>query len=209
MTHIKSSMFGQEEGIFTPILTIQTKLKVGEPNDVFEQEADQVAEEVMGMPAHAVADALPNDLPQGGNQGLARFLPSVNFSDGTVESQTCDSTTIVPECEEEVQRAVEIRDNEEEIEIQAKQASPEGNRPVILDSRSLNALNGAGQSLSGSTRSFFERRMDMTSMMCGYILIPVPMSWPDRSTLVPLLTVVTLSFVTGSTTKIHPPDVIS
>ncbi len=34
---------------------VQTKLKIGEPNDKFEQEADRVAEEVMRMPDSAVA----------------------------------------------------------------------------------------------------------------------------------------------------------
>ncbi len=29
---------------------IQAKLKIGQPNDVYEQEADRVAEQVMGMP---------------------------------------------------------------------------------------------------------------------------------------------------------------
>ena len=36
-------------GILTPISMIQTKLKVGEPHDRFEQEADQVADAVMRM----------------------------------------------------------------------------------------------------------------------------------------------------------------
>src|SRR5687768_4488353 len=34
---------------------IQTKLKVGEPNDKFEEEADQVADEVMRMPDSTVS----------------------------------------------------------------------------------------------------------------------------------------------------------
>lgn len=40
----------------TPPL-IQTKFKVGAPNDKFEQEADRVADEVMRMPESAVANA--------------------------------------------------------------------------------------------------------------------------------------------------------
>ena len=37
--------------------TIQSKLKVGAPNDIYEQEADRVAEQIMRMPASAVQRA--------------------------------------------------------------------------------------------------------------------------------------------------------
>jgi hypothetical protein len=40
-------------------LPIQAKLKVSEPNDEFEQEADRIADQVMGMPAHPSANCTP------------------------------------------------------------------------------------------------------------------------------------------------------
>jgi hypothetical protein len=65
---IAHGTFGAQAGFDKPTLrlhspkpamppVIQTKLKVGEPNDEFEQEADQVADEVRRIPDSAIAVA--------------------------------------------------------------------------------------------------------------------------------------------------------
>jgi hypothetical protein len=72
---------------------IQAKLKIGQPNDIYEQEADRVAEEVMRMPEPPMqrqAENLPLFLP--GEVNLVRKarlilgIPILNKSQG-VRSQ--------------------------------------------------------------------------------------------------------------------------
>ncbi len=48
--HLQKTIGNQSvQGLFQSGV-IQTKLKIGQPNDVYEQEADRVAEQVMRMP---------------------------------------------------------------------------------------------------------------------------------------------------------------
>jgi hypothetical protein len=110
---------------------IQAKLKIGKPNDVFEQEADRAADEVMRM---------PEPIAQRGTVSFRQTnIPYIQ--------RPC------PECEEELHRQPT-----EEEEVQAKN-SP-GQAPEItpkLSSR-VNAIHGSGQQLPESVRAFFEPR---------------------------------------------------
>ncbi|UCC30014.1 MAG: DUF4157 domain-containing protein [Phycisphaerales bacterium] len=69
-------------------MTIQRKLKIGAPNDKFEQEADRVADEVMRMPELRPATA---DLP---GTGSAQSVPTGGTIDPVVQR-------VCTECEEE------------------------------------------------------------------------------------------------------------
>ncbi len=112
----------------------QTKLKIGQPNDKYEQEADRVADEVMRMPE-----------PQINRQPLEEDEEK-NFQIKSLAEQ------ITPL----VQRQVE--EEEEEENIQAKEAP--GNTSVVTPqiAANINALRGGGQPLPESTRQFFEPR---------------------------------------------------
>ena len=65
------SQFFQPLTVALPTVpVIQAKLKIGEPDDRFEEEADQVADEVMRMPDSAVAGP-----PSQGGEGEVRSSP--------------------------------------------------------------------------------------------------------------------------------------
>jgi len=102
---------------------LQAKLSIGQPGDIYEQEADRVAEQVMRMTEE--------------KQSL------VNGHSSSVQRQSgC------PGCEEE------------EKPIARKAAGNCNGGPDIMScvESHINALKGGGQSLSPSTRSFFEPR---------------------------------------------------
>jgi len=112
---------------------IQAKLKVGQPGDKYEQEADRVADAVMRMPE-------PN---------VQREV------DEEEEEELLQTKPLVEQITPLVQRQVE---EEEEEFLQAK--SRDGASPEVahdLESE-INAIRGGGQSLSGYERSFFEPR---------------------------------------------------
>lgn len=109
--------------------TIQTKLKIGEPNDKYEQEADRVAEQVMRMPDRQVS-------------GISKGPAKIQRKCASCESghEPC------PECAKE-----------EEF-LQAKEKlghTPEGTSQII---QNIHTLRGSGQPLPQSTRKFFEPR---------------------------------------------------
>jgi hypothetical protein len=127
---------------FTALTTapeIQAKLKIGEPNDKYEQEADRVAEQVMRMPE-----------PEPGNQP-ARTTPSI----GQRIQRLC------PECEEELHRQpIDEDDEDKEMSLQAK-GNTERVAPEVtpgLESR-IQSLEGGGQPFPESVRAFFEPRL--------------------------------------------------
>ena len=113
-------------------LGAQPKLRVGPPNDRFEQEADRVADQVMRM---------------AGPQGTSALDLAGAAAPGGIQR-------LCAECEEEVRR----QPIEEEEELQMKRAS--GARPEIGTGAQaqISGLRGGGQPLSASLRGFFEAR---------------------------------------------------
>ena len=112
------------------VVGIQAKLKVGQPGDKYEQEADRVADEVMRMPE-----------------------PQVQCQEE--EEELIQTKLLAEQITPLVQRQVE---EEEEEFLQAK--SRDGASPEVahdLESE-INAIRGGGRSLSGSERAYFEPR---------------------------------------------------
>ena len=110
--------------------TLQAKLKIGQPGDVYEQEADRVADAVMRMPEPGVQRQEEEE------EEILQIKPLV------------DQITPV------VQRQVE----EEEEMLQAK--SREDATPEVtndLESQ-ITAIKGGGRPLAESERGFFEPR---------------------------------------------------
>jgi rubredoxin len=107
---------------------LQAKLKVGQPNDIYEQEADRVAEQVMRMPE-----------PQASNETKA---PKRN-TDNPIQRKC-------PECK--------LKKEEEEKILQAKEISGSAPEVTPELEASISAVRGGGQPLPESTRAFFEPR---------------------------------------------------
>ena len=113
---------------------IQAKLKISEPGDIYEQEADRVAEQVMRMPDPRVS----------GHAGDEEELLQPKLLDEHI-------TTVI-------QRQHEPDKEEEEELFQAKPVGP-GAREISPDiASSINSLKGGGQPLSQAERNFFEPR---------------------------------------------------
>lgn len=148
---------------------LQAKLKIGQPDDKYEQEADRVAEQVMRMPAPNI-QRTPACSPCGDREEETPVQPKSLSEQITplVQRQTEEKEE---EEEEElqtkllagqstplIQRQVESMEEEEEKDL--LQAKPEGalssNSFAIHDSSQL--LKG-GMPLDNSSRAYFETRM--------------------------------------------------
>jgi hypothetical protein len=124
--------------------TLQAKLRVGPPNDIYEQEADRVADQVMRMPEGEFAPA-PASSPHPKKQEEIQTRSSIQLQPKPLAQQI---TPLVQRQEEE----------DKKKSIQSKR-SPGQTPDVTPDIESnINAMKGGGQSLSKSTLSFFEPR---------------------------------------------------
>ncbi len=113
---------------------IQPKLRIGQPNDKYEQEADRVADRVMSMPEP--------------KQSLVN-------SDSSVENRIQRQTEECPECNEKEE---EKEEEDEKTQIQTKQLSNQ--TPPITPGlqRQVQSMKGGGQPLSKAVRNYFEPR---------------------------------------------------
>lgn len=116
---------------------IQAKLKIGQPNDKYEQEADRVAEQVMRTPE----DARP-----GGRMPDPETQETEQVSG---KSQTTHIQRTCTECEGE---------EEDDELIQTKKTVNETPKVTPAMSDGIQSLKDGGRPLSVSERSFFEPR---------------------------------------------------
>ena len=170
MIHRKPFFSQQQSQAFFPSPRIQPKLTVGQPGDKYEQEADQVADQVMHSKGTSFGASMPE--PQVQRQPLEeeeeelqakpltdQITPLVQREEEPIQTMLRDGETIqrmCPECGEETAQRQPME--EEEEELQAKSNS--GETPAVtpdLESR-ISSLNGGGQPLNAQTRSFFEPR---------------------------------------------------
>ncbi len=109
---------------------IQPKLRISTPGDVFEREADRVAEQVMRMPDPRLSASDGDSSPANGT-----------VSQGGTIQRVCASCS------------------EDEELIQAKTAGGQAPEVTSTISAGIQSLQGGGQPLPGPTRSFFEPRI--------------------------------------------------
>jgi hypothetical protein len=112
---------------------IQAKLTIGRPGDVYEQEADRVADQVMRMP----------DPSRAGRKGVSEDGKSPSIQ------------RMCRECEEELQR--QPMEEEEEM-LQPKEET--GVTPEVSSTveSQINSIRGGGHPLPDSVRTYFEPR---------------------------------------------------
>jgi len=119
---------------------VQAKLEIGQPGDIYEQEADRIAEQVMKMTEPPVQRQ-----PQ-------------EEEERKEEEEPLYTKPVADQITPLVQKQPEEEEEKEEEELQMK-ASP-GQTPEVapdLESR-INAMKGGGQPLSESERTFYEPR---------------------------------------------------
>ncbi len=116
---------------------IQAKLKIGQPNDKYELEADRVADQVMRMPG-----------PEG-----ALVEKKKEVSPLVQRKSKC------PECMEEDDEHIQTKSIADRITPLVQRQAEEGVSPMTAGLQNqVQNLKGGGQHLPQSTRAFFESR---------------------------------------------------
>jgi hypothetical protein len=113
---------------------LQTRLKIGQPGDIYEKEADRAADRIMCMPEPGCPECL-----EAKEQGIQREIDA-----------------------EKIEKVAELILNgplpEEEGTVQAKQDGGRSSGAAFNVESHINGLRGGGHPLPESTRSFFEPR---------------------------------------------------
>ncbi|MCK5013335.1 MAG: DUF4157 domain-containing protein [Candidatus Omnitrophica bacterium] len=142
--------------------TLQANLRIGQPGDKYEQEADRVADAVIRMPEPGVQQQVEPE-----EEETLQSKPLVNQITPLVqvqrqeepeeEEETLQAKPLAEEITPFIQRQVEPEEEEEE-ELQAKATS--GRISVVnsnLESH-IQSFKGGGQPLPENDRAFFEPR---------------------------------------------------
>lgn len=118
-------------------LGIQTKLKIGEPGDKYEQEADRIADEVMRMPEPSVQRQIKPE----------------------EEEEMVYTKTIASQITPLVKRQADFLEEEEEEIIQPKHSSSQVTIAIPAIEVGIQSLRqNSGQPLSADLRAFMEPR---------------------------------------------------
>lgn len=140
---------------------LQAKLKIGQPNDIYEQEADRVAEQVMNMPEPIVRrqeEEEEKEEPIQTKPIAEQITPLVQRQSEEEKEELVQTKSLVPEVVPQLQRQPEEEEEEKGELLQTKEISGQ-NAEITPDLESrINAIRGGGQPLSESQRAFFEPR---------------------------------------------------
>ncbi len=115
---------------------IQAKLRIGQPNDIYEQEADRLADAVMSMPEPQV----------------------LRYPVEEEEEELLQTKPKVAQSTPFVQRQDEPEEEEEEEPLQTKGGTSRTSEITSNMEDRINAMRGGGQPLPESIRAFFEPR---------------------------------------------------
>ncbi len=129
---------------------LQPALKVGAPNDAFEQEADRIADTITGRPANGM-------LQRQANGDTAEEKPEA------LTTEAAQKPNGAPEPEEEEQKNAEPAPAPEaeklpEETVQAKAGRGGTVAPAAI-TQIIRSRQGRGESLPNTTRRFFESRL--------------------------------------------------
>ncbi len=169
---------GQNNGSFFSPSTIQPKLKIGQPNDKFEKEADQVADQAVQRIAQsdvASESASANGLENSAPPAIQRVSTPISTiqrkcsecgaemeeqqseeasSEETVQRKPIFESSAPPEDDSSVQRKCAACAAEEKVQ-QKNESGGESSASPNLESR-LNSSKGSGRPLPEDTRTQME-----------------------------------------------------
>ncbi len=151
----------------------QAKLKVNQPGDVYEQEADRVAEEVMSMPEAMSRDISPHSSPAVQRKCAACAGSGEPCPQCAEEEKMMQRKPLAAQITPLIQRQTEEAEEDEEEILQAKEVA--GQTPAAtpaLESH-INNVRG-GEPLSEFVRAFFEPRF-------GYDFSQVRVHWDAQA----------------------------
>jgi hypothetical protein len=145
-------LLAQRKLTAAPNGAVQTKLTVGAPDDVYEQEADSVAHQVMTMPDKVQREEAPEDEELAMKRVQREELPE----DEELAMKRIQRDA-APEEEELAMKRIQ-RDAAPEEELMMKSAT--GDVPDVSDDTEsqIESMRGGGHSMPDNTRGFFESR---------------------------------------------------
>lgn len=136
---------------------IQTKLQVNQPGDVYEQEADRVAEQVMRIPEPPVQRQPKNEEESIQTKPLSAQITPLLQRQREEEKDEPPQTKLISPNYPTFQRQEELEEDEEKP-LQTKEV-PSTTPDVTQNIETcINAMRGGGQPLSESEHAFFEPR---------------------------------------------------
>jgi hypothetical protein len=151
---------------------IQAKLKVGKPNDTYEQEADRVADTVMRMPNPLVQRQTEEEDKAQAKPLEGAIAPFVQRQAEENKEETAQTKPLAIEITPWVQRQAAEEKKEEPVQMLQRQATEDKKEEPVqakegvdgttdvtpeLENR-IQTMRGGGQSLSESSLAFFEPR---------------------------------------------------
>ena len=143
--------------------TLQAKLKIGQPGEVYEQEADRVADAVMRMPEPGVQRQVePEEEEEETLQSKSlanQITPLVQIQrqeEPEEEEETLQAKPLAEEITPLVQKRVEPEEEEEELQVKATLGHLSEVTPNL--EYHIHSLKGGGRHLAESERAYFEPR---------------------------------------------------
>jgi len=135
---------------------LQAKLTINQPGDVYEQEADRVAEQVMRMPLDQMAQGTRIAGSPGTTFVQRQVVPDEEPREQRVRE--VGAVEVVEETPEEAEETGEGETDEGEEAVQAKEV--QGQTPHVTPQLQthIDTMRGGGQALPASTRAFMEPR---------------------------------------------------
>ena len=140
---------------------LQAKLRIGQPGDKYEQEADRVADAVMRMPEPGVHRQIePEEEETLQSKPLAnQITPLVQVQrqeEPEEEEEMLQTKPLVDQITPLVQKQVEEEEEEEMLQAKSRE---DATSEVTDDLESqINAIKGGGRPLAESERAYFEPR---------------------------------------------------
>lgn len=145
-------MMGRSQPTAAPI---QMKLTVNQPGDEYEQEADQIADQVMRMPKPKIQRLCPECKEELQRQPMAEEKKK--------EEETLQMKPLAESITPLIQRQTNSPEEEKKKEEEILQTIPASGEAVTVSptlQSQITALQGGGQPLPESERHFFELRFE-------------------------------------------------
>jgi hypothetical protein len=130
---------------------LQAELKIGQPGDIYEQEADRAAEQVLRMPEPEYSQCKEKE------EGSIHAKPIAAQLTPLVQRVPVDFENEEAQMKSIIQKQPKNFDDEEEA-IQTKGTGETGESISGGIERQINSLKGSGQPMGNTERTFFEPR---------------------------------------------------
>ena len=141
--------------------SLQPKLAIGSPNDRFEQEADQVADQILRTSDADVGTRAVDGSPAAPAVQRRCAPCEQEIEDAEAENRPFEPANLCPKCRSDDLPDIQ-RQTEEEEEEEVVRAKPDGGQTLAAShelATRIQNIRRAGRPLPGAERAFFEPRL--------------------------------------------------